>query len=92
MVIGVVPRYDPHGMGLPIAPPPGAVGVPPSAGAGAGAGGARQRAATASSLDQAREVGYFPFILLLPSAPPTHTWIRKVGGMQCYTHFGQNAL
>lgn len=56
MVIGVVPRYDPHGMGLPLVPRPGAVGIG-AAGSAVPAGG-RQRAATASSLDPSREVGY----------------------------------
>eukprot|EP00903_Cladosiphon_okamuranus_P006745 g6580.t1 len=57
MVIGVVPRYDPHGMVLPPAPRPGS-----GSGGGGGGGGVagvpawgRQRAATASSLDQRSE-------------------------------------
>lgn len=71
MVIGVVPRYDPHGMGLPLAPLPGVVGVDiggisghgggGGVGVGVGVGvpaGGRQRAATASSLDRPREVGH----------------------------------
>lgn len=52
MVIGVVPRYDPHGMGMPLMSHPGGGSsggdVPPAMG--------RQRAATASSLEQQREV------------------------------------
>lgn len=50
MVIGVVPRYDPHGMGMPLMSRPGggSGGDVPATG--------RQRAATASSLEQPREV------------------------------------
>ncbi|CAM9668994.1 unnamed protein product [Ectocarpus sp. 6 AP-2014] len=58
MVIGVVPRYDPHGMGMPLMSRPGG-------GGGSGGGGdvpvtGRQRAATASSLEQPREESILP--------------------------------
>ncbi|CAB1106594.1 unnamed protein product [Ectocarpus sp. CCAP 1310/34] len=58
MVIGVVPRYDPHGMGMPLLSRPGG-------GSGSGGGGdvpatGRQRAATASSLEQPREESILP--------------------------------
>ena len=62
MVIGVVPRYDPHGMGLPPATRPVSGSFSGSGGAGVPAWG-RQRAATASSLDQPSEVG--PVFVLL---------------------------
>ncbi|CAN0374997.1 unnamed protein product [Pylaiella littoralis] len=77
MVIGVVPRYDPHGMGLPLAPLPGVVGVDiggisghgggGGVGVGVGVGvpaGGRQRAATASSLDRPREQSVAPAALV----------------------------
>ncbi|CAM9650644.1 unnamed protein product, partial [Ectocarpus fasciculatus] len=62
MVIGVVPRYDPHGMGMPLM-------SRPSGGSSGGGGGdvpatGRQRAATASSLEQPREES------ILPAAAP----------------------
>ncbi|CAN0503858.1 unnamed protein product [Ectocarpus sp. 12 AP-2014] len=58
MVIGVVPRYDPHGMGMPLLSRPGG-------GSGSGGGGdvpatGRQRAVTASSLEQPREESILP--------------------------------
>lgn len=56
MVIGVVPRYDPHGMVLPLVPRPSPGGGSGSGGGASGPPWGRQRAATASSLEQPREV------------------------------------
>ncbi|CAN0502425.1 unnamed protein product, partial [Ectocarpus sp. 12 AP-2014] len=58
MVIGVVPRYDPHGMGMPLLSRPG--GGSGSGGSGDVPATGRQRAATASSLEQPREESVLP--------------------------------